>query len=106
MTITEGRLLASGFTPADLRYLRKHCIKDVLSLERVILDLAKRFKAALLLTLLLAAVYLIALFVASRENVISLGIAMLIALLIIWFFQPPLLAWKAWKIKKKFLQGS
>ena len=70
------------------------------------MDLAKRFKAALLLTLLLAVVYLIALFVASKENVISLGIAMLIALLIIWFFQPPLLAWKAWKIKKKFLQGS
>ncbi|WP_297203624.1 hypothetical protein [uncultured Pluralibacter sp.] len=104
MTITEEKLLALGFTPADLQSLHRYSVKGVLSLEMVISDLAKRFNAALLLTFFLAAVYLLTFFIASTENVISLGIAMLIALLIIWFFQPPLLSYKAWKAKRKLLQ--
>lgn len=102
MAITEEKLLASGFTSSDLQRLHKYIIKGTLSLDMVVSDLSKRFNAALLLTLFLAAVYLIVFFVASKENVISLGVAMIIALLIIWFFQPPFLSYKAWKFKKKF----
>ncbi|HAG2882661.1 TPA: hypothetical protein G8051_004732 [Salmonella enterica] len=102
MAITEEKLLASGFTSSEIQTLRKYIIKGTLSLDMVISDLSKRFNAALLLTLLLAAVYLIIFSVASKENVISMGIAMAIALLIIWFFQPPLLSYKAWKFQKKF----
>lgn len=101
MTITEEKLLAAGFTSSDLQTLRKYIIKDTLSLDIVISDLSKRFNAALLLTLLLAAAYLIVFSIASKENVISMGIAMLIALFIIWFFQPPYLSYKAWKFKRK-----
>lgn len=54
MSITEAKLLASGFTPSDLQKLRKYITKDALSLD------------------------------------------------IIWFFQPPFLSYKAWKIKKKY----
>jgi len=100
MAITEEKLLESGFTPADVQKLRKYIIKGELPLDMVISDLSKRFKAALLLTLFLIIVYLIVCSVASRENIISLGIAMGIALLIIWFFQPPLLAYKAWRLKR------
>ncbi|HAS0831814.1 MULTISPECIES: hypothetical protein [Enterobacter] len=106
MSITEAKLLASGFTSSDLQKLRKYITKDALSLDmvisEVISDLSRRFNAALLLTILLAAVYLIVLIIASRENVVSTGVAMLIALFIIWFFQPPFLSYKAWKIKKKY----
>ena len=101
MTITEEKLLASGFTSSDLQKLRKYIIKDTLSLDMVISDLSRRFHSAILLTILLAAVYLIVFCIASKENVISMGIAMLIGLFIIWFFQPPLLSYKAWKFKKK-----
>ncbi|MBO1811544.1 hypothetical protein J4G53_25265 [Serratia ureilytica] len=101
MVITEEKLLASGFTPADVQKLRKYIIKGELPLDMVISDLSKRFKAALLLTPFLIIVYLIACSVASKENIISLGVAMGIALLIIWFFQPPLLAYKAWRLKRK-----
>lgn len=102
MAITEEKLLASGFTLSDLKTLRKYIIKNTLSLEMVISDLSKRFNAALLLSLLLAVAYLIVFSTQSKENVISMGIAMLIALFVIWFFQPPFLSYKAWKFKKKF----
>lgn len=102
MAITEEKLLASGFTSSDLQALRKYIIKDTLSLDMVISDLSKRFNAALLLTIFLAAAYLIVFSTASKENVISMSIAMLIALFIIWFFQPPFLSYKAWKFKKFF----
>ncbi|QCC92211.1 hypothetical protein E7735_15275 [Enterobacter cloacae] len=102
MSITEAKLLASGFTSSELQKLRKYITKDALSLDMVLSDLSRRFNAALLLTILLAAVYLIVLIIASRENVVSTGVAMLIALFIIWFFQPPFLSYKAWKIKKKY----
>lgn len=68
MSITEAKLLASGFTSSDLQKLRKYITKDALSLDMVIFDLSRRFNAALLLTILLAAVYLIVLIIASREK--------------------------------------
>lgn len=102
MSITEAKLLASGFTSSDLQKLRKYITKDALSLDMVISDLSRRFNAALLLTILLVAVYLIVIIIASRENVVSTGVAMLIALFIICFLQPPFLSYKAWKIKKKY----
>lgn len=100
MAITEEKLLASGFTSSDIKTLQKYLSEGSLSLDIVISDLSKRFKAALLLTSFLTAIYLIMLSTASKENIISMGIAMLIALLIIWLFQPPFLSYKAWKFKR------
>lgn len=47
MSITEAKLLASGFTSSDLQKLRKYITKDALSLDMVISDLSRRFNAAL-----------------------------------------------------------
>ncbi|HEG1828959.1 TPA: hypothetical protein SCR59_003609 [Enterobacter cloacae] len=88
-------------TSPDELSVTSHAV-NALSLGMVLSDLSRRFNAALLLTILLAAAYLIVLIIASRENVVSTGVAMLIALFIIWFFQPPFLSYKAWKIKKKY----
>lgn len=101
MKISEEKLLQSGFTPAELQKLKRYLIKGELTLEMAISDLSRRFLAALWLTSGLVVVYVITLFLASRENIISLGVAMLFALLVIWFFQPPVLAYKSWAFRKK-----
>lgn len=101
MTINEQTLLNSGFTQKDVLKLNRYQKNNQLTLDKVISDLSKRFQSALLLTSGLLLVYIITLFIASRENIISMGIALLVALAITWFFQPPVLAWKSWQFRKK-----
>ncbi len=105
MKVSEEKLLQSGFTGAELQKLKRYLVKDELSLAMVINDLSKRFLAALWLTVGIILVYIVTLFVASKENIISLGIALLVALLITWFFQPPVLAYKSWAFRRKMLNG-
>jgi hypothetical protein len=101
MAINEQTLLNSGFTQKDVIKLNKYQRNNELTLNSVIIDLSKRFQSALLLTTGLLLIYIITLFIASQENIISMGIALLIALAITWFFQSPVLAWKSWQFHKK-----
>ncbi|WP_034949236.1 hypothetical protein [Erwinia oleae] len=105
MNISEEKLLRSGFTGAELQKLRRYLVKNELTLDMVINDLSKRFQAAFWLTVGILVVYTVTLFLASKENIISLGIALLVALLITWFFQPPVLAYKSWAFRRKMLNG-
>lgn len=101
MAIKEETLLKSGFTKRDVLKLNRYRKNNDLTLDNVIIDLAKRFKSALLVTSGLVLVYIITLLFAARENIISMGVALLVALVITWFFQPPVLAWKSWQFRKK-----
>lgn len=101
MATNEQTLLDSGFTQKDVLKLNRYQRNNQLTLDNVISDLSKRFQSALLLTSGLVLIYIITLFIASRENIISMGIALIVALAITWFFQPPVLAWKSWQFHKK-----
>ncbi|GAA3612370.1 hypothetical protein GCM10023078_44110 [Gibbsiella greigii] len=105
MIVSEEALLKSGFTHTDLKKLKNYLIKNELTLDLVIGDLSKRFQAAIGLTAAILVAYAFVLTMASRENVISVGIALLVALAIIWFFQPPILAYKAWTFRRKYNRG-
>lgn len=105
MNISEEKLLQSGFSDAELQKLRRYLVKNELTLDRVINDLSKRFQAAFWLTAGIILLYTVTLFLASKENIISSGIALLVALLITWFFQPPVLAYKSWAFRRKMLNG-
>lgn len=106
MIVSEEALLRSGFTHTDLKKLKNYLIKDELTLDIVIGDLSKRFQAVIGLIATILVVYALVLTLASRENVISVGIALLVALVIIWFFQPPILAYKAWIFRRKYNKGT
>ena len=105
MNVSEEKLLQSGFSDAELQKLRCYLVKNELTLDKVINELSKRFQAAFWLTVGMLLLYTVTLFFASKENIISLGIALLVALLITWFFQPPVLAYKSWAFRKKMLNG-
>lgn len=105
MAINEEKLLQSGFTPSDLQKLKRYLVKNELTLDMVVSDLSRRFQAAILLTAGIMAIFIAILFLASKENVISSGIAIFFVLLIVWFFQPPVLAWKSWNFRKKQFSG-
>ncbi|CNI89635.1 hypothetical protein ACTZGB_11990 [Yersinia bercovieri] len=100
MSINEAELLQAGFTSADLQKLRKYIIKDELTLSMVISDLSKRFQAALMLTVGVIITFILTLFMASLDGIISMGIALLAGLVIIWILQPPVLSYKSWIFKK------
>ncbi|MEG3130352.1 hypothetical protein SC171_22195 [Pantoea cypripedii] len=105
MKISEEQLLQSGFTCNDLQKLKRYLVKKELTLDMVVSDLSRRFQAAVCLTIGIVAIFIAILLLASRENIISTGIAMIFALLVVWFFQPPILAWKSWCFRKKCLSG-
>jgi hypothetical protein len=105
MSINEDELLQAGFTPEDLQKLKKYIIKDELTLGMVIGDLSKRFQAALILTFGIIVIFILTLFLASQEGIISMGIALLAGLVIIWVLQPPVLSYKSWIFRKKIING-
>lgn len=106
MTSFETELLQSGFTSNDLFYLNKNISRYGSSLQEVVLELGNRFRVVLCITAGAALIFLSLLLFAARHNVISGGISLAVVLLIAWFFQPPVISYKAWRYRKQRLNSS
>jgi membrane protein YdbS with pleckstrin-like domain len=100
MSINEDELLQAGFTPEDVQKLKNPIANYSSTLESVVDGLANRFTASILITLGAAVVFIMALLLGSRVHVISGGVGILFALLIVWLMIPKKLAYKAWRFKK------
>ena len=68
-------------------------------------SLGKRFIMVLFLTAVVALIFLALLFFAEHYNIVSGGISLFIVLVIVWFFQPPVITYKAWRYRKKYISS-
>ncbi|MBW4203359.1 hypothetical protein JW319_18500 [Enterobacter cloacae subsp. cloacae] len=103
MSNIETQLLDAGFTGRELAYLNRNISRYGSSLLEVVLELGKRFIMVLCITAAVALIFLALLFSAEQYNVISGGISLFIVLMIVWFFQPPIITYKAWRYRKKYI---
>lgn len=105
MTNIETQLLEAGFTVKEIAYLNRNINRYGSSLLEVVLDLGKRFILVLCITAAVALIFLALLFFAEQYNIVSGGISLFIVLMIVWFFQPPLITYKAWRYRKKYISS-
>ena len=105
MSNIETQLLDAGFTGRELAYLNRNISRYGSSLLEVVLELGKRFIMVLCITAAVALIFLALLFFAEQYNVVSGGISLFIVLMIVWFFQPPLITYKAWRYRKKYISS-
>ena len=105
MNNIETQLLESGFTVKELAYLNRNISRYGSSLLEVVLELGKRFIMVLFLTAVVALIFLALLFFAEHYNIVSGGISLYIVLVIVWFFQPPVSTYKAWRYRKKYISS-
>lgn len=105
MTGFEKDLIKSGFTEKELYYLNKNIERYGSSLQSVVNELGNRFRVVLGITLGITLMFIALIAFAARHNIISGGISLAIVLLIAWFFQPPVVTYKAWRFKKQRLSS-
>ncbi|CAI1577279.1 MULTISPECIES: hypothetical protein [Serratia] len=101
MAITEEKLLAAGFTLADVQKLKNNLDNYGGSFEQVIQGLSNRFRANIWITAAVVVVCLTVLFGGSLGDAASAAVAALIALAIVWFTVPIPLAYRAWSSRKQ-----
>lgn len=106
MSNFETELLNSGFTPKELNFLNKNISRYGSSLQDVVLELGKRFIVALGISVCVALVFFSLILFAEKYNVISGGISLVVVLLITWFFQPPVITYKAWRYRKQIINSA
>ncbi|QNQ22929.1 hypothetical protein HF650_24510 (plasmid) [Kosakonia sp. SMBL-WEM22] len=105
MTGFEKDLIESGFTEREVYYLNKNIERYGSSLQSVVTELGKRFRVVLGITLGVTLMFIALIAFAARHNIISGGISLAIVLLIAWFFQPPVVTYKAWRFEKQRLSS-
>lgn len=97
MTNIETQLLNAGFTVRELAYLNRNINRYGSSLLEAVLELGKRFTIVVGITGAVALIFLALLFFAEHYNLVSGSISLFIVLIIAWFFQPPVITYKAWR---------
>ncbi|HCR2230371.1 TPA: hypothetical protein ONE32_004676 [Enterobacter cloacae subsp. cloacae] len=102
MDVTEEALLSSGFTRSDLQKIKNNVESYGGTLGEAIQDLANRFRVVLWITSSFLLVFIILVLFSSKENIISGGISILIAIIIVVFIQPPVLSYKSWRFWRKY----
>jgi len=102
----EAELRQSGFTAKELQYLRRHSARFGGSLREVIVELANRFRMVISVSAGAVVLFLAVALFRESGQLISTGIALLLMLLVVWFFQPPVITYKAWRYRKQKRQDS
>lgn len=96
----EADLIRSGFTANELRYLHKNISRFGGSLPAAVFELANRFRMVISVTAGAVVLFLAVAIFREANQIISAGIALLLMLLVVWFFQPPVIAYKAWRYRR------
>ncbi|MBO1811589.1 hypothetical protein J4G53_25525 [Serratia ureilytica] len=101
MSISEEQLLASGFTPADMKKIKNNLASYGGTLGEAIHDLANRFRV--ILWIFYGCLALIAWLIISGDidNIISGSIGLAVTMFIVVFINPPVLSYKSWVFWKK-----
>lgn len=97
MEFSVESLLESGFTKRELRYIYNNIYSFGGTLEEVVRDLSKRFKILIFILSFIFLSFVISLFFSSHDRVVSYGIGLMIASIILVFMQPPVISFKCWR---------
>lgn len=98
MAITEDALIRAGFTQEELQKLKRYADSQRSTLDILLPALSNSFKGTVILSVILMVLFILAVCFASRENVISLGVAVLFIFVIFCWVMPLKLAYKAWRL--------
>ncbi|AXF77655.1 hypothetical protein SY86_16875 [Erwinia tracheiphila] len=102
MEFSVESLLKSGFTKRELRYIYNNIYSFGGTLEEIVRDLAKRFKILIFILSFFCLSFIISLFFPPYDRLISYGVGLIIASIILVFIQPPVISFKCWR----FCRGS
>ncbi|WP_261641083.1 hypothetical protein [Erwinia mallotivora] len=97
MNVSEEALLKSGFNSSDLRKIKNNIESYGGTLGEAIQDLANKFRVLIWISSACALVFIFLLLFASEPTIVGGGLSLLIAVIIVTFIQPPVLAWKSWR---------
>ena len=97
MNVSEAALLKSGFTHAELQKIKNNVESYGGTLGEAIQDLKNRFRVLLWVTTGCFSVFVYLMFFSSAPVIVGGGLSLLIAIVIVTFIQPPVLAWKSWR---------
>jgi len=106
MTNLETELLKSGFTAKEVGHLKRNVERYGSSLLEVVLELGNRFRMVISITIGVMILFAALVLFSEQHNIISGGVSLVIVLLITWFFQPPVITYKAWRYRKKYLNSA
>lgn len=98
MAITEDALIRAGFTQEELKKLKRYADSQRSTLDILLPALSNRFKGTVILSVILMVLFILAVCFASRENIISSGVAVLFIFGIFCWVTPLKLAYKAWRL--------
>lgn len=98
MAITEDALIRAGFTQEELQKLKRYADSQRSTLDILLPALSNRFKGTVILSVILMVFFILAVCFASRENIISSGVAVLFIFGIFCWVTPLKLAYKAWRL--------
>jgi len=104
MAITEETLLRSGFTKEELQKLKRYVDTQSTTLDILLPVLSNRFKGTFILSIVLTVLFILAVCFASRENIISSGVAVLFIFGIFCWMTPLKLTYKAWRFTRDYYQ--
>ncbi|MGB8663441.1 MAG: hypothetical protein WCD24_01585 [Serratia inhibens] len=97
MDFSKERLLASGFTEKELQKLQNNIDNFGGTFETVVRDLGRRFKVTFSIVIVMCLLFTYAVFFEPMDKIISLGISLLIASILVLFIQPPMISFKCWR---------
>ena len=100
MAINENDLLKAGFTSKDIVRIQSTLSHNGGTLDELLTTLSNRFRAATWITSALALVYLFTVVAGNRTHILTGGLAILVALLIVWGAIPVSLSRKARRFRK------
>lgn len=104
MKVSEATLLQSGFSYTELQRIKNNVESYGGTLGEAIQDLKNRFSVLLWVTSGCFCVFVFLLFFSSEPVIVGGGLSLLIAIVIVTFIQPPVLAyksWRYWRLNKK-----
>lgn len=97
MEVNEVALLKSGFSQADLKKIKNNIESYGGTLGEAIEDLKNRFRVLLWITSACVFIFVFLLLFSSAPVIVGGGLSLLIAVVIVTFIQPPVLAYKSWR---------
>jgi hypothetical protein len=109
MQVNDEALLRSGFTPAELDYIKKRMEsyeaedgEAPFELEEAITILSNKFRAFLWVNSVLILYFIYAMLTKDKADVVAFGISALFTFPITTFvILPPILSYKSWRYWRK-----
>lgn len=99
--VRDDTLMKSGFSQSEQEILKANVAYYGGSLGEAIDYLVIRFRIALWTCILCTIFFVIGCFTESKTSIEAMGFSFLIAMLIMIFMQPPVLAYKCWRFRQK-----